>query len=99
MRTTAERRRLNWKKAIRKRRIDRARNAIWPKDSPYGHDWYDNLHQYSKGKIHCSCPMCRCKTNAKHGVSGAAMNWSASDTRKMESLESQQELKEDEGVI
>ena len=21
--------------------------------------WYDNLHQYSKNKIHCSCPLCR----------------------------------------
>lgn len=25
--------------------------------------WYDNLHQYSKNKIHCSCPMCAAKTN------------------------------------
>lgn len=86
MRTTAERRRLNWKKAIRKRRIDRARNAIWPKNSPYGHDWYDNLHQYSKGKIHCSCPMCRSKTNDKNGLSGPAMNWPVRDQKRMDGM-------------
>ena len=27
--------------------------------------FYKNLHEYSKGKIHCSCPMCRRKTNNK----------------------------------
>ena len=60
MRTTAEKRHNDWKKAIRKRRIDRER-------SPNNlHDWYDNLHQYSKNKIHCSCPMCR-GGYTKHG--------------------------------
>ena len=24
-----------------------------------GHEFYDNLHQYSKNKIFCSCEMCR----------------------------------------
>jgi hypothetical protein len=39
-----------WKHAIRKRRI--AREVLkW--------DYYNNLHQYSKNKIHCSCPLCR----------------------------------------
>ena len=28
--------------------------------------WYNNLHQYSKNKIHCSCGMCSCKTNQHH---------------------------------
>lgn len=83
MRTAAERRRNDWKKAIRKRRI----SSAYCEDHP----WYKHLHQYSKGKIHCSCAICRCKTNDKHGLPGPAMNWSASDTRKMESLESQQE--------
>lgn len=83
MRTTAERRHNDWKKAIRKRRI----SSAYCKDHP----WYDHLHQYSKGKIHCSCALCRCKTNDKHGLPGPAMNWPASDTRKMESMESQQE--------
>ena len=42
-------RRMNWRKALRKRRI--VHN--------HGYDFYDNLHQYSKNKIHCSCPDCR----------------------------------------
>lgn len=28
-------------------------------------DYYDNLHQYSKNKIHCSCPNCSPKTRNK----------------------------------
>ena len=28
-------------------------------------NWYDNLHQFSKNKIHCSCGMCSAKTNSK----------------------------------
>lgn len=42
----------SWKdvnKALRKRNI--SKHAI-------GCDWYNNLHQYSKNKIHCSCPWC-----------------------------------------
>ena len=52
-RTKAERRHNDWTKAIRKMKIC--------KDF-YGWDWYDNLHQYSKNKIHCSCPLCSAKT-------------------------------------
>lgn len=53
MRTKAERRHKDWAKAIRKMKICR---------DNYGWQYYDNLHQYSKNKIHCSCPMCRAKT-------------------------------------
>ena len=70
MRTTAEKRHNDWKKAIRKRRIDRERNPNDP------HDWYDNLHQYSKNKIHCSCPIC-CGGYTKHGENNI------SDIRKL----------------
>ena len=59
MRPTAEKRHNDFKKAIRKRNIDRELDAA----SIYHHDWYDNLHQYSKNKIHCSCPDCSPKTN------------------------------------
>lgn len=31
----------------------------------YGFEYYDNLHQYSKNKIHCSCSLCSAKTNNK----------------------------------
>lgn len=45
-------RRMNWKHALRKRRIDLQR-------SPHGVGYYKFLHQYSKNKIHCSCDMCK----------------------------------------
>ncbi len=50
MRTRAERRHNNVTKALRKQSISKHN---------YGFDWYDNLHQYSKNKVHCSCGMCR----------------------------------------
>ena len=46
----AKRRKQDVTKAIRKRSIC---------NTMYGKDWYDNLHQYSKNKVHCSCNMCR----------------------------------------
>lgn len=46
------RRKNSFKKALRKRNIDK---NICRSDSPY----YNNLNQYSKNKIHCSCEMCR----------------------------------------
>ena len=54
----ARRRKNNWRKARRKEWIVR-HIYCWDKG------WYDNLHQYSKGKIHCSCPLCAAKTNPK----------------------------------
>lgn len=44
------RRKRNFSKAKRKRKID----CTVHNNSP----WYNNLHQYSKNKIHCSCPLC-----------------------------------------
>ena len=49
-----ERRKIDYKKAKRKARIDLAPSC----DSL---PLYDNLHQYSKNKIHCSCSLCRGK--------------------------------------
>ena len=72
MRTHAEKRHNDWKKAIRKRKIIRQ----------YGFDYYDNLHQYSKNKIHCSCPLCR------GGLTKAGEN-NISDRRKLEEMNSQ----------
>jgi len=46
----AERRRKNYRKAVRKQHIS---NEV------YGFSWYKNLHEFSKNKIHCSCLMCR----------------------------------------
>lgn len=72
-RTRAWRRYKNYTKAKRKRSIDMFSN-YWAKkvNDPftfwldgYRCGWYDNLHQYSKNKIHCSCPMCSAKTRNK----------------------------------
>lgn len=59
----AWRRYKNYTKAKRKRDIDLTCHswAIGP-DGVHIYPWYNNLHQYSKNKIHCSCPMCRAKT-------------------------------------
>lgn len=75
-----------WSKAIRKYHIDRDLAAGQRRPL------YDNLHQYADNKIFCSCGMCSCKTNSKHGrgnsyVSGK--NWSISDKRKIEDMEEQ----------
>ena len=43
--------------ALRKRRLARA--LYWRDWNGLDNvDYYDNLHQYSKNKIHCSCPNC-----------------------------------------
>ena len=46
-----KRRKKDYSKARRKRSLCRQVHI--------NSDWYDNLHQYSKNKIHCSCGMCR----------------------------------------
>ena len=51
------------RKARRKRRIDQQHKTSWNNGEPVA--WYDNLHQYSKNKIHCSCPSCSSKTRNK----------------------------------
>ena len=89
MHTTAEKRHNDWKKAIRKRQIDRDTQG----SSHHKHDMYDNLHQYSKNKVHCSCPICSVKTTKSkkpygHGGKGGK-NWSTSDQRKIEDMEDQ----------
>ena len=48
------------RKALRKRRIA---EEVYHNGKEY--PYYNNLHQYSKNKIHCSCPMCSAKTRNK----------------------------------
>ena len=82
MRNRGWRRAKDIAKAKRKRRIDRYYAGI------FYHPWYNNLHQYSKNKIHCSCPMCRNKSRNR----GAAAMYSGSfnptmqDRRKLDSM-------------
>ena len=89
MRPTAEKRHNDYKKAIRKRRIDRELDGT----NINHRDWYDNLHAYSKNKIHCSCPMCSSKTNnrGRKGSWGPNINWSVNDKRKLEQLNYQED--------
>ena len=47
-----------WRKARHKQRLDNELSF-----APYY--FYDNLHQYSKNKINCSCPDCSPKTRNK----------------------------------
>lgn len=85
-----ENRRLSILKALRKRRID-SRVTWYSEDRGYG--MYNNLHQYSKNKIHCSCPMCSAKTrnkgNSKHKGMSRPINYKISDMRKINKLEYQ----------
>ena len=75
--------------ATRRRRIDRElTRGLWS-------DWYNNLHQYSKNKIHCSCGLCACKTNnarrRRHGchTSEPSENWPTRDKRQIEDQKNQ----------
>ena len=70
------------RKALRKRRIAEEVYHMG-KEHPY----YDNLHQYSKNKIHCSCPMCSAKTRNKgkrrykNGNYMRSLNYKMSETK------------------
>ncbi len=59
-RGSAARRYNNYVKAIRKKHLS---EVIYYRGKEY--PYYNNLHQYSKNKIHCSCPMCQRKTRNK----------------------------------
>lgn len=75
MKTRAERRKDDYNKAIRKKNIAERNHDD---DNAY----YDNLHQYSKNKIHCSCPLCSAKTSKY----GNTPNYKHSDELKIESM-------------
>lgn len=80
-------RRMTWKHAIRKKKL--SETFYWNKEHPY----YDNLHQYSKNKIHCSCAGCTKKTrnkgNKRYRKRGydRAINYKPADMRKMNSMD------------
>ena len=75
------------RKALHRRNLAR---KIYPYDE---HDYYDNLHQFSKNKIHCSCPMCSAKTRNKRKRRGngwgfaPSINYKISDQRKVDSMD------------
>ncbi len=77
MRTSAERRKNDYNKALRKKDIA---------EHIYGFARYDNVHQYSKNKIHCSCPLCAAKTDMN-----SKSSMKISDKKKIESMNSKLE--------
>lgn len=91
-RSSAYYREMAWRHAIRKRRIAREVYKSWHWHE-YNWDYYPNLHQFSKNKIHCSCPFCSAKTRNKgkrrqnaHGFS-PAINYKPSDMRKIVAMD------------
>ncbi len=70
------RRKKDFSKAKRKQKICRQVHV-----NP---NWYDNLHQYSKNKIHCSCQMCRFRSDWEPNRRPMA------DVRKIEGMNYQQ---------
>lgn len=86
MRNRGWRRKKDFSKAKRKRNIDIHFN--WCPinyTSLFNYEFlnnkkgiYDNLHQYSKNKIHCSCSMCSAKTRNKGNRRKLSGNYSPS---------------------
>ena len=74
------------RKALRKKRI--AEEVYW---DGRNHPYYSNLHQYSKNKIHCSCPMCSPKTRNKGRRDRKnymrSLNYKLSDLKKIISMD------------
>lgn len=81
------------RKALRKKRIS---DNFWHHAAEY--PYYDNLHQYSKNKIHCSCPLCSQKSKNKGKRArknyNPTHNFKASDVRKFEKMDN--EIQEEE---
>lgn len=114
-RPRAWRRYKNYIKAKRKRDIDL--NDSWWNWSIYNnpirpsyysssykpkYGMYDNLHQYSKNKIHCSCPICSAKTRnkgkrRKRKNYAPSINYSMMDLKKQQSMDA--DIKESSEMI
>lgn len=75
------------RKALRKRRIARE-VCDW--------EYYDNLHEYSKGKIHCDCCFCSAKTRNKgkrrhkHGNYSPNINYSYRDLKRKMAMDEEE---------
>lgn len=86
------------RKALRKRRISRYDYLYRVEEK----DYYDNLHQYSKNKVHCSCPPCQTKTRNKghrryrKGGYHRAINYKRQDLIRM--IEMDQDIEETLGT-
>lgn len=77
----AKRRKNNFRKAKHKAYLDK--HVSWC-------PMYNNLHQYSKNKIHCSCPWCSPKTKRRSKSKSwgpGRYNYKISDQRKVDRME------------
>lgn len=78
------------RKALRKRRLAREIYRSWLN---LEYEYYDNLHQFSKNKIHCSCPYCSIKTRNKGkrrnkcGNYSRQISYKPSDLKKVISMD------------
>lgn len=108
-RPRAWRRYKDYTKAKRKREIDLAVSwypTFWPgfSDGEYTfpkRGMYKNLHQYSKNKIHCSCPDCspRTRNKGRHRNTkkyAPSINYSMMDLKKQQSMDADE--KEEMGM-
>ena len=102
MRSRAWRRHMDFRKAIRKRKIDFHDFYYWYSCAPdsvmdfsSSAGMYHNLHQYSKNKVHCSCPMCSPKTRNKGRRNrknyNPSINYKISDFRRQNSMKDDEE--------
>ena len=80
---------ISYRKAQHKKYIS---NHFWM--CANNHPYYDNLHQYSKNKIHCSCPMCSPKTKNKGKRArknyNPTHNYKASELRRRDAMRNQE---------
>lgn len=77
---------MSWRKALRKKRIA----------SYYDITYYEHLHQYSKNKVHCSCPMCSAKTRNKGSRRQLRGNYAPSINYSYHDLKQQARMDESE---
>lgn len=88
----ALRRHYNRMNAFRKKRIC---------TEVYGHEYYEHLHQYSKNKVHCSCPLCAepkwHNYLRKHNCRAIAKMNNIHDRRRLTDMIQQEELYMKEG--
>jgi len=101
-RKRAWRRHKNYVKAKRKREISISISWYHPifwndfDDGVYKLGWYNNLHQYSKNKVHCSCHLCSAKTRNKGKRRQLRGNYAPSINYKIMDKRRQMAMDEDE---
>ena len=88
-RSRAYNRDVSKRKALRKKRLT---EEVYYNGKEY--PYYNNLHQYSKNKIHCSCPICSPKTRNKGRRDRKnymrSLNYKASELKRQISMDDEE---------